>query len=148
MLFVFGHIFGQGSLAEAGLDTFKGMNLVWQDEFNQPGPPDPTIWRHEQGFKRNNELQWYQPENASCHDGILIIEAKRVVRQQRLADKPERHQLYLLKHSDQGSSSMALRDLRGSCSHRYPGRILACHLDPGNRRPMALEWRDRYHGIL
>ena len=80
LLFVFGHIFGQGSLAEAGLDTFKGMNLVWQDEFNQPGPPDPTIWRHEQGFKRNNELQWYQPENASCHDGILIIEAKRVVR--------------------------------------------------------------------
>jgi len=28
-------------------------------------------------LKRNNELQWYQPENANVRDGLLVIEGKR-----------------------------------------------------------------------
>ena len=51
--------------------------LVWHDEFNQIGPPDPASWNYERGFVRNNELQWYQPENAFCTNGLLIIEARR-----------------------------------------------------------------------
>jgi len=51
--------------------------LVWHDEFNHDGPPDPTNWNYERGFVRNNELQWYQPENAFCTNGLLIIEARR-----------------------------------------------------------------------
>jgi beta-glucanase (GH16 family) len=51
--------------------------LVWSDEFNKDGPPDPNDWVFERGFVRNEELQWYQPENASCKDGVLVIEARR-----------------------------------------------------------------------
>ena len=51
--------------------------LVWSDEFNTNGPPDPANWNFEQGFVRNGELQWYQPENAFCTNGLLVIEARR-----------------------------------------------------------------------
>lgn len=50
--------------------------LIWSDEFNKDGAPDPKIWDFEEGFKRNHELQWYQPQNAICRDGHLIIEAR------------------------------------------------------------------------
>lgn len=51
--------------------------LVWADEFNQKGRPDTSNWNYEYGFVRNEELQWYQPENAVCENGLLIIEAKK-----------------------------------------------------------------------
>jgi len=51
--------------------------LVWADEFNRDGRPDPNNWTYEQGFVRNEELQWYQPDNARCENGMLIIEARR-----------------------------------------------------------------------
>lgn len=51
-------------------------NLVWSDEFDYSGAPDSTVWNFEQGFARNEELQWYQKENAYYKDGLLIIEAK------------------------------------------------------------------------
>lgn len=55
----------------------KNYKLVWSDEFNKKGAPDSTKWNYEKGFVRNEELQWYQPENAYCKKGKLIIEAKR-----------------------------------------------------------------------
>ena len=55
----------------------KGYKLVWADEFNKPGKPDPKNWNYETGFVRNNELQWYQPQNAVVKNGLLIIEARR-----------------------------------------------------------------------
>ncbi|MEM6331261.1 MAG: glycoside hydrolase family 16 protein, partial [Planctomycetota bacterium] len=51
--------------------------LVWADEFDISGPPDPEKWGYERGFVRNRELQWYQPENARCEDGCLVIEGRR-----------------------------------------------------------------------
>jgi len=51
--------------------------LVWSDEFNKDGAPDPANWTYEKGFVRNQEQQWYQPENARCENGLLIIEARR-----------------------------------------------------------------------
>ncbi|MPY91326.1 MAG: family 16 glycosylhydrolase [Luteitalea sp.] len=51
--------------------------LVWADEFEQDGRPDPRNWTYETGFVRNQELQWYQPENARCENGRLIIESRR-----------------------------------------------------------------------
>lgn len=55
----------------------EGYQLVWADEFDKDGPPDPKNWVHESGFVRNEELQWYQPDNARCKDGLLVIEARR-----------------------------------------------------------------------
>lgn len=54
-----------------------GWKLVWNDEFDQHGPPNPLNWNYEKGFVRNDELQWYQPENAYCTNGLLVIEARR-----------------------------------------------------------------------
>jgi beta-glucanase (GH16 family) len=59
-------------------DLYKaeGYHLVWADEFENEGVPDPANWKYEKGFVRNEELQWYQPENALCKNGMLIIEAR------------------------------------------------------------------------
>jgi beta-glucanase (GH16 family) len=54
----------------------ENWKLVWSDEFDTNGPPDPANWNYERGFVRNQELQWYQPENAFCTNGLLIIEAR------------------------------------------------------------------------
>jgi beta-glucanase (GH16 family) len=51
--------------------------LVWADEFNKNGPLNSNDWVFEQGFVRNGEMQWYQPDNARCSGGKLIIEARQ-----------------------------------------------------------------------
>jgi beta-glucanase (GH16 family) len=55
-------------------DEYK---LVWADEFDRAGTPDPQNWTFERGFVRNEELQWYQSDNVRCDGGRLIIEARR-----------------------------------------------------------------------
>jgi beta-glucanase (GH16 family) len=57
--------------------TLHGMTLSWNDEFNTNGKPDTTKWTYENGFVRNQELQWYQPDNAICQNGCLVIEGRR-----------------------------------------------------------------------
>lgn len=60
------------------METYKdGYQLVWADEFDKDGMPDSVNWTYEYGFVRNQELQWYQPENARCKKGILVIEARK-----------------------------------------------------------------------
>jgi beta-glucanase (GH16 family) len=54
-----------------------GWRLVWADEFDKDGRPDPRNWGYETGFVRNSELQWYQPDNAWCERGLLVIEGRR-----------------------------------------------------------------------
>ncbi|MGA2061564.1 MAG: glycoside hydrolase family 16 protein [Thermoguttaceae bacterium] len=57
--------------------SLEDYKLVWADEFNKDGPLDGKDWAYETGFVRNQELQWYQAENAICKDGFLVIEAKK-----------------------------------------------------------------------
>ena len=64
-------------LAAAAPQATGGWKLVWSDEFDKDGPPDAAKWTYETGFVRNQELQWYQPENARCEKGVLIVEARR-----------------------------------------------------------------------
>ena len=54
-----------------------GMNLVFSEEFNNEGKPNPDNWGYEIGFKRNEELQWYVSDNANCTAGRLLIEGRR-----------------------------------------------------------------------
>ena len=54
-----------------------GWKLVWSDEFDKDGPPNPANWKFEKGFVRNEEFQWYQETNAICRNGKLTIEARR-----------------------------------------------------------------------
>lgn len=72
-------VFAVGTAApatEPALAAPAGYRLVWHDDFEIDGAPDPTKWTFERGFVRNQELQWYQPDNARCEDGRLIIEAR------------------------------------------------------------------------
>ena len=55
---------------------YAGWKLVWHDEFNYTGASDSTSWSYEYGFVRNNEHQWYQPQNAVVGGGILTIKGR------------------------------------------------------------------------
>jgi len=58
----------------------KDWKLVWSDEFNYQGLPDPTKWGYEEGFIRNHESQYYtraRLENARVEDGHLVIECRK-----------------------------------------------------------------------
>lgn len=68
--------FAQESRADESA-PLPDYRLVWSDEFNTDGPPDPTKWTFEHGFVRNGERQWYQPQNAFVSGGHLVIEARR-----------------------------------------------------------------------
>lgn len=39
----------------------ESWRLVWSDEFDDSGLPDPKKWGYEEGFVRNNEAQCYIP---------------------------------------------------------------------------------------
>ncbi len=59
--------------------SYHYKNLVWQDEFNGSGLPDPAKWKYDTGYLRNNELQYYtyrRVENAQMNDGLLDIVAR------------------------------------------------------------------------
>ena len=58
-------------------NPYPGYELVWSDEFDIDGTPDSEKWTYEYGFVRNQEDQWYQPDNAYIKDGYLFIEGKR-----------------------------------------------------------------------
>jgi beta-glucanase (GH16 family) len=57
--------------------------LVWADEFDQPGLPDPARWEHDTFRNRqgwfNEERQYYSDrrlENSEVRDGRLVITAR------------------------------------------------------------------------
>lgn len=65
----------------------SGYALVWSDEFNTDGLPDPSRWVHETGRNKegwyNNEKQYYSAprlENARVRDGVLTITARKEAR--------------------------------------------------------------------
>ncbi|MCE5326522.1 MAG: glycoside hydrolase family 16 protein [Planctomycetaceae bacterium] len=58
----------------------QGWQLVWADEFDHEGLPDPAKWTYEVGFIRNQEKQFYtkaRKENARVAGGVLIIEGRK-----------------------------------------------------------------------
>lgn len=57
-----------------------GYKLVWSDEFDYQGLPDPAKWDYEEGYVRNNEAQFYtraRQENARVENGVLVIEGRK-----------------------------------------------------------------------
>jgi beta-glucanase (GH16 family) len=61
--------------------VLPGYKLMWNDEFDYDGKPNPDYWGYETGFVRNEELQWYQSDNAVCKNHTLVIEGKRETRE-------------------------------------------------------------------
>ena len=56
-----------------------GWRLEWSDEFDGD-KVNPAVWTFEEGWRRNNELQYYtvaHSENARIEDGRLVITARK-----------------------------------------------------------------------
>jgi beta-glucanase (GH16 family) len=54
--------------------------LVWSEEFNYTGLPDPAKWGYEEGYLRNREPQFYtkaRKENAWVEGGVLTLTAQK-----------------------------------------------------------------------
>ena len=65
---------------EPGYTDKTKWKLVWSDEFNYTGHPDPEKWGYEQGYIRHNELQYYthyRLENARVDGQNLLIELRK-----------------------------------------------------------------------
>lgn len=60
------------------VESAQEKKLVWADEFNYTGSPDPDKWDYERGYIRNKELQFYtdRKENVRVENGNLLIEAR------------------------------------------------------------------------
>lgn len=65
------------SKKKTGMDKNSNYVLVWSDEFEDDGSPNPANWSFEHGFVRNEEWQWYQEDNAFVENGVLVIEGRR-----------------------------------------------------------------------
>lgn len=73
------------AVAQAALaQEMPGYSLVWSDEFEHEGTPDPANWRYDTHANKtgwyNDERQYYSAdrgENARVEDGHLIIEARK-----------------------------------------------------------------------
>jgi len=73
-------LFTLALLLAAGCLRAGDWKLVWGDEFNYDGLPDPTKWGYEVGFVRNHEKQYYtraRIENAHVGNGVLTIECRK-----------------------------------------------------------------------
>ncbi len=74
-------IFGGIWLTIHLISPAQNYELVWSDEFNYTGLPDPDIWTCETGGGGwgNNELEYYtnRTENAEVRDSILVITARK-----------------------------------------------------------------------
>ena len=55
----------------------KSYVLVFADEFAGNGPVSEEDWVYEEGFVRNEELQYYKRDNVRRENGVLILEARR-----------------------------------------------------------------------
>jgi len=58
LVFFFSISFAQKNTVPVS-STAGEYKLFWSDEFNMNGAPDTSKWSYEQGFVRNNELQWF-----------------------------------------------------------------------------------------
>ena len=82
LLFVVGLLFGCYQPSASSQQDRGPWRLVWSDEFDYTGLPDPAKWGYDVGGHGwgNQELQNYtasRKENARVEDGRLIIEARR-----------------------------------------------------------------------
>jgi beta-glucanase (GH16 family) len=80
------------TLTAAALAVPDHYRLVWADEFERDGLPDPARWAYDTGMNKtgwhNRELQYYagpRAENARVQGGRLVITA----RQESLSSAPD-----------------------------------------------------------
>ena len=115
--------------------------LVWSDEFNKPGKPDPAKWGYEKGFVRNQEVQFYtddRRENARVEGGRLVIEARK--------DNFEGHPVSSASLTTQGKASWTYGKIEVRAKIPTGKGTWPAIWMLGYRRPLARGRRDRHHG--
>jgi len=70
------------SIVGRSQDSIPGWKLIWSDEFNGKGLPDPQKWGYDTGGHGwgNHELEYYtadRKKNARMEKGNLVIEARK-----------------------------------------------------------------------
>ncbi|WP_084696357.1 glycoside hydrolase family 16 protein [Maribacter thermophilus] len=99
---------------QLGKEPKKEFVLVWADEFDGTGKPDPLNWNYETGFIRNNEAQYYtnNPKNVRVEDGFLIIEAhKEQVKNDAFVSKEDKNWIKNTEFGEYTSASLTTKDL-------------------------------------
>lgn len=109
-----------------GAEEGDDYRLVWADEFDENGPPNPANWSFERGFVRNEELQWYQSENAFCENGHLVIEARREKLDNPRHEAESRHWGRRRPHAEYTSASVITR---GRQEWRYGRFVMRGRID-------------------
>ena len=97
----------------------KEYKLVWADEFEYIGRPDPTKWGYEYGFIRNYEKQYYTDslKNTRVQNGNLIIEAHKEkianakFKSDEYKDKSWLHYIPKIETADYTSASLTTENL-------------------------------------
>ncbi|WP_142784703.1 glycerophosphodiester phosphodiesterase family protein [Changchengzhania lutea] len=92
----------------------KDYKLVWSDEFNYQGKPDPTKWAFEYGLKRNQEKQYYVDslKNARVEKGFLILEThKEQVKNQGFVSNSETNWRKNVEYADYTAPSLTTKNL-------------------------------------
>lgn len=81
---ILGHVvcvaMGAFSVGHVVAEPKPGWKLVWAEEFEVAGAPDPEKWIYEKGMVRNGEAQLYtedRRENVRVEEGNLVIEARK-----------------------------------------------------------------------
>jgi beta-glucanase (GH16 family) len=132
-------------LSAVGLFTLTGQSaewkLVWADEFDRDGLPDPAKWSYEEGFIRNRELQCYtvgRTNNARTANGLLLIEAhkERFPNPRYQAGAPERRWQQQREFAEYTSASLTTR---GRAAWTY-GRIEVRAKVPSGRGTWPAFW--------
>jgi beta-glucanase (GH16 family) len=101
-----------GESNDSQVGQLPGYELVWQDEFDEDGLPDPDRWGYDVGDHGwgNNELQDYMrddPQSARVEDGQLIITAYAVPNEEPTAYRSAR-----IKTKNKGDWRYARVDVR------------------------------------
>ena len=142
-LMLVGMLLGTDAQVPQTLD--EGYKLVWHDEFDTPGRPNPANWTYEHGFVRNREWQWYQGENATVtEDGILLITARREDRPCPWYQEGSKDWKHNRKHIECTSASVITRGL-----HEFLyGRFIVRARIPASRGSWPAIWmlgrKDKY----
>ncbi len=104
----------------------SNYQLVWADEFEIDGQPNPLNWSHEEGLVRNHEAQYFQSENAFCKDGFLIIEARRERVKNPKYNSKSKHWKENRPHAEYTSASLMTK---GKHSWKYGRFVMRARID-------------------
>jgi len=115
-----------GPARAADVDSpLPGYKLVWSDEFDYEGLPDPAKWGYEEGYVRNNEAQFYtraRKENSRVENGVLVIEARKEHFQKPTARAGRRDNVSATPSADYAEYTAASLITLGRASWQF-GRI-------------------------